>query len=500
VAELPVVTTRWQPSLGIVAVFAALSLIPVVALGVGLGSALNSAVRQHDLAAADRIAQILAEGGIEPQLTPQDLSAPLSAERIAQLDQGLRGIAFGAQVARLKIWDPQGTVVYSDNHNLIAHTFPIDENLEGALRGDNASEIALGNAPENRGDNLNGTYLSVYVPLYFNGESKPAGAFELYLPWAPVQAQIDQESKSLYWWLAAGLAALYASLLPLVLVSDRWRRNLITSLETAEAERNHAADAIRMSELKSSFLSGLSHELRTPLNSVLGFAQLLRETGSDQLTSVQTKYVANIEKGGRHLLALVNDVLDLSKIEAGRMDLELVPVALSWMVLETIDILHPIANAKAVELIADVDPSLVLRADRLRLTQVLVNLLTNAIKFTPAGGRVEISATSRGADVEILVTDTGSGIPPEEQVAIFEEFVQGDRRRTGRSDGTGLGLPLSRKLVELMAGHLELVESSPAGSRFLVRLPAAVPPDPQTMKLESLFRTAHGDQATVTRP
>ena len=474
-ALVAVVGVRGHGKFGFVAAFAVLSLLPIVALGVGLGQVLNQDVRQHDLVDANRTAVLLAHSGVEPFLVSSDLSDGLTPERLAQLDYDLKGLAFGKEVARLKIWNPAGTVVYSDNHSLVARTFAIDDHLGDALRGTPGSEIGAGSAPENRADNLRGQFLSVYVPIYFEGQSKPAGAFELYLPWEPVQAQIDRESWNLYLWLGAGLAALYALMLPIVVVADRWRRRLSTSLAETDAERGRAAEAARLSELKSIFLAGMSHELRTPLNAILGFAQLLGPAGSDRLTDKQAHYVGNIEKAGRHLLAVVGDVLDLSKIEAGRMDISIRAMALEPTVASVAEILQPMADAKCLSFAVEAEPGLWVAADELRLVQVLVNVVTNAIKFTPAEGSVTVSARATGDHVDLLVKDTGAGITELDRAAIFDEFVQGAAHER-RSDGTGLGLPLSRRLVELMDGHLELLDSSPAGSTFRIRIPKAQVP------------------------
>nr|MDQ6919545.1 HAMP domain-containing histidine kinase [Candidatus Dormibacteraeota bacterium] len=224
----------------------------------------------------------------------------------------------------------------------------------------------------------------------------------------------------------------------------------------------------RISELKSTFLASMSHEMRTPLNAMLGFTQLLRTPGFGDLTPRQDKYVQNIARAGRHLLALTNDVLDLSKIEAGKMDLEVADVDLAEVIAEAEEILKPLSDAKSLSLVVD-EIGLWVTADRLRLTQVVVNLLSNAIKFTPEHGSIRVSAHRAREWVEVYVADTGRGIPDKDQDAVFETYMQGDQ---SRRDSTGLGLPLSRRLVELMGGELSLVVSTPAGTTFRIRLPA----------------------------
>jgi signal transduction histidine kinase len=454
-------------------IFALLALVPLIALGIGLGNAVNNDVQAQNLGEANRNATVLAQTGIEPLLVPTDLTSGLSDTRLAELDKSLRSVAFGKVVSRLKIWNRQNVVVYSDNRALVGRTFPADEHLVLALGGTTASEISSATAPENRADNLTGTYLSVYVPLYFADDAKtPAGVFELYLPWAQVAAQNQQESQHTYGLLAIGLGLLYLSMLPVVLLAEIWRRRLSKSLDAGEEEHLKSEETARVSELKSTFLASMSHEMRTPLNAVLGYAQLLRAPGLSALDERQDKYVQNIARAGRHLLALTNDVLDLSKIEAGRMELETADLDLAPLVAEAVDVIRPLSEAKFVSLkVKGCD--LRVKADPLRLTQVLMNLLSNAVKFTPAEGSIRITAERSGSWVEIRVADSGVGIAPEDHAAVFERYTQaGDRTR---HDGTGLGLPLSRRLIELMGGELDLVDSSPVGSTFRIRIAAGMP-------------------------
>jgi signal transduction histidine kinase len=468
---MPLKPSTGRGSGAIIGIFALLSMLPVIALGIGLGNVISNGVQQQHLTDADRNADILAQAGIQPLLLPADLTGGISAARLDELDNSLRGVAFGKVVARLKVWNRQNVVVYSDNRNLIDHAFPPDEHLSDALAGKTASEISEATSPENRADTLSGKFLSVYVPIYFAGDAQhPVGAFELYMPWAPVAAQIDQESQHLYLLLAIGLVLLYLSMLPVLLVADRWRRRLTASLDSADEVRLRGDEAARVSELKSTFLASMSHEMRTPLNAMLGFTQLLRTPGFGPLSERQDRYIQNIDRAGRHLLALTNDVLDLSKVEAGKMDLEIADLDLAVLVLEAEEILRPLSDAKSLKL--TIEPfALWVKADRLRLTQVLVNILSNAIKFTPEDGSVRVSARRSEASIEVDVTDNGRGIRVEDQADIFEQYTQG---AGSGGEGTGLGLSLSRRLVELMGGELTLKASTPGGSTFRIRIPSGI--------------------------
>jgi PAS domain S-box-containing protein len=248
----------------------------------------------------------------------------------------------------------------------------------------------------------------------------------------------------------------------------------ITDRKQAEAALKQAKEeAERGSKFKDQFLSTMSHELRTPLNAVLGFSDLLADEKYGPLNDRQRRYVDHIHRGGKHLLRLISDILDLSKIEAGRMELalEVVPVDVTFG--EVLSAMGPLADNKSQVLSKTAAPDLVVRADSTRFKQVLMNLLGNAIKFTPSGGRIEVNARLIEGEVRIEVRDNGPGIPPEEQKRIFEAFYR--LRDSGRkSEGTGLGLAITHRLVELHGGELCLESQVGEGSCFYFSLPLAV--------------------------
>jgi signal transduction histidine kinase len=231
---------------------------------------------------------------------------------------------------------------------------------------------------------------------------------------------------------------------------------------------------------KSEFLANMSHELRTPLNAVIGFSEVLQDRLFGDLNDKQAEYVADIHASGRHLLALINDILDLSKIEAGRMDLQITPFALSDLVQNSVALSRERATREGIALGLEVDPGIgVIEADERMLKQVLFNLLSNALKFTPRGGHVAVNAHAVGDDVVVIVRDDGVGIAPADQARIFEEFQQVGTAHL--QEGTGLGLAISRRFIELHGGSLR-VESEPGhGSTFTFTLPrtqgTAIPPE-----------------------
>ena len=222
---------------------------------------------------------------------------------------------------------------------------------------------------------------------------------------------------------------------------------------------------------KSDFLATMSHELRTPLNAIIGFSEVLHEQMFGGLNERQVAYVRDVLEAGRHLLSLINDVLDLAKIEAGRMELELSEVVVPDVLRSAVSMLFERASRNGIALTVTTEPAEIeITADERRLRQIVFNLLSNAVKFTPPDGRVDVSARLDDGQVEIAVADTGPGIPAEDLEMIFEEFEQTvDGKK--EEEGTGLGLPLSRKLVELHGGRLWVESEVGRGSTFRVRLP-----------------------------
>ena len=223
---------------------------------------------------------------------------------------------------------------------------------------------------------------------------------------------------------------------------------------------------------KSEFLANMSHELRTPLNAIIGFSDVLLERTFGDVNPKQEQYVSIILTSGRHLLSLINDILDLSKIEAGRMELELTTFDLAMAIENTITLVRDRAARHSQNLVMDLAPELgEYVGDERKFKQILLNLLSNAVKFTPDGGRIGVRAARSDGAVEISVSDTGIGIAPEDQEAVFEEFRQVGTDYVRKREGTGLGLALTRKFVELHGGKVG-VESEPGkGSTFTVTLP-----------------------------
>jgi GAF domain-containing protein/anti-sigma regulatory factor (Ser/Thr protein kinase) len=225
---------------------------------------------------------------------------------------------------------------------------------------------------------------------------------------------------------------------------------------------------------KSEFLANMSHELRTPLNAVIGFSEVLLQRMFGALNDKQDEYLKDIYASGQHLLSLINDILDLSKIEAGRMELAPAPFHLPSALENAVTLVRERAARHGIALHLDLDPRLgELVGDERKIKQVLLNLLSNAVKFTPEGGQISLKASRRDGAVEISVTDTGIGIAPEDQAAIFEEFRQVGSDDARKHEGTGLGLTLAKKFVELHGGRIRVESELGRGSTFTFTLPVS---------------------------
>jgi two-component system, NarL family, sensor histidine kinase BarA len=256
----------------------------------------------------------------------------------------------------------------------------------------------------------------------------------------------------------------------LVSMQDQWRK-VNADLDRKVDELAQANMALYESNrLKSDFLATMSHELRTPLNSILGFSEVLGS--GDNLSDKQQRWVGNIHSSGQRLLNLINDILDLAKIEAGKMHVRVEDFNLQEVCDGLLNMFRPLAEKKNIDLRTQFDPAIpTLRQDLTKLQQIMQNLLSNAVKFTPEGGRVLLTAEADARHVILTVSDTGVGIAPEEQELVFQKFRQSGNPLTREHAGTGLGLSIVRELCKLLGGEITLVSELGRGSTFTVRLP-----------------------------
>ena len=247
----------------------------------------------------------------------------------------------------------------------------------------------------------------------------------------------------------------------LAIVNARLFRELQTKTNELEIASRH----------KSEFLASMSHELRTPLNAVIGFSEVLLDRMFGEINERQDEYLRDIRNSGKHLLELLNEILDLSKVEAGQMVLEPSTFSVGSVLESTLAMVRERATRHAIAVTVQIaDDIETIDADELRFKQVVLNLVTNAVKFTPDGGSVSVRAYREATDLMVTVTDTGIGVPPEDQERIFESFQQG-RRGAPKEEGTGLGLTLSRRFVGLWGGRMWLESTPGVGSTFGFSVP-----------------------------
>ncbi len=264
----------------------------------------------------------------------------------------------------------------------------------------------------------------------------------------------------------------------LVSMQDQWRKvNADMDRKVDELARTNLA-LFESNKLKGDFLATMSHELRTPLNSILGFSDVL--LSSDGLTDKQRRWAMNIQTGGQKLLALVNDLLDLAKIEAGKMQVRIDNFSFQDICESLLNMFRPLAEKKNIDMRSQIEPDIpMVRQDLTKMQQVLQNLLSNAIKFTPEGGRVTLKAEADTKYLTIQVIDTGVGVAKEEQELVFQKFRQSGNPLTREHEGTGLGLSIVRELCKLLDGEVTLQSELGRGSTFTVRVPLQLSDEPR---------------------
>jgi signal transduction histidine kinase len=427
-----------------------------VALGVVIAQELNADIQARYLATGRTSATLIAQAGVQPLLNQQELASGLTNDQVDQINQRLQGASLSDEVRRIKVWNRAGTVIYSDNPALIGRTFAIDDDLKAALAGTASASVTDGHDEENSGDNLPGPLIQVYVPLVFKGNLNVSGAFELYLPYAPVQAAIDSESHQLYVLLAIGLALFYAAMFPIVALADRWRRSA-----EATAIANVATQQ-RLNSLKSQFLIRISHQFRTALVGIEGFSEVIRD--SEQLDLEEVKaFATDIHNDAERLDQAFARMLALDEMEAGRVELDKSLVDINALASEVVERARKQAPAAVITVTTD-PSSPVIDCDHARVQQLLSILIDNAIRYSPPAPKVDVVVAKRANEVEVTVSDRGPGMTADDGAA-----AAGNGSR-----GTGLGLPIARQIVRLHGGRIWFISKPGQGTQVHFTLPASV--------------------------
>jgi signal transduction histidine kinase len=468
--------------------FALYAGVVLLAAGLAIAWVVNREVAGRAESTVENQARAVAEANLRSHLRSSDFTAPVSAKRRATLDQVFRqsdlipGVVGGRLIGR------NGTITYAARHELIGTRMGQGGQLSEVLGG--AVKRRVTHSTTWRGEQ-NLKVLRVLVPVRLTRSPKPIGALVLDQDYRVVDVSIGDARGPLALILALALLALYISLFPILrrvtrqleARNARLREHADEREQLLESERAARAEAEAMQELlarqnerlleldklKDEFISLVSHELRTPLTSIRGYLELLLD--DSRLDDEQQGFLGIIDRNSNRLLGLVSDLLMLTQIEAGGLQFDLGPVDLEEVVRESIETATPSAEAGGVELGLTVERLPAIRGHRLRLAQVLDNLISNALKFTPSGGRVDVRLSAADGTAVIEVQDTGLGIAEDEQQQLFERFFRSAQATRNAIPGTGLGLTISKAIVERHGGRIELESSEGVGTTVRVCLP-----------------------------
>jgi signal transduction histidine kinase/CheY-like chemotaxis protein len=421
-----------------------------------------------------------------------DALALNASARTAQLEASIRGMSRRVPVTKIKIYNRQGIAMYSSVRAEIGEDKSANPAFRAALDGRTVSELThRGSMSVSEGHIENVDVVSSYIPIDGDDDGRAEAVFELYSDVTDAMAMVTRQTRSLVAGLVLVFAALYVILVLIVRRADTILRRQYRELKDNEsALRRSEEAAAAANRAKTEFLSSMSHELRTPMNAILGFAQLFESEPGTPLSQNQQSFIHEILKAGRHLLELINEVLDLARIEAGKLSLSVEPVSIASVLRECLPLVQNMASERGIVVsLPPLESEARVMADYMRLKQSLLNLLTNAVKYNRPAGRVDVAVTApQPGHYRISVSDNGPGIPESRKAELFSPF-----NRLGLDaavEGTGIGLAISRRLVEAMGGEIGFESRWQQGTTFWIDLPQAPQAEKPVMPRELVAPTA----------
>ena len=472
----------------------------VVLLGAGLAISwlVSREVENRATRTVENQARAVALTNLRRQLRVADFAAPVSPARRAALDNLFRKSVIVPGVVGGGLVSPDGTITYSARHIRIGAKVQHPRILAAVLAGTVTRRVT--NVPTWRGQK-NVKVLQILAPVRERLSGKPIGVISLDQDYGVVSVGAGDAHIRLAVILAIALLALFVTLLPIMnrLTRQLEARNARlreladergTLLEGERAARAEAESVQRLlaeqnerlrelDRLKDEFVSLVSHELRTPLTAIRGYIELLLED-LDPSEGSRRRYLEIVDRNSHRLLDLVNDLLFLAQVEAGKLAIERKPIDLGKVVEECIETSSPAADSLGIQLTAHLGRVPKLEGDRARLAQMLDNLVSNALKFTPEGGRVDVRLDARDGAAVLEVEDTGLGIPADEQGQLFERFFRSSNATQSAIPGSGLGLTITKAIVERHGGRIEVESTEGAGTTVRVSLPLGVVREAET--------------------
>jgi signal transduction histidine kinase len=423
-----------------------------------------------------RHAMFVTQSVLAPALADLDLSTPLTGSSYALADDIVHDLVLSdGQTVRVKIWRLDGTIVYSDEPELVGMRFAEEESeLEEVAEGHIEAGVSDLAAEENVLEReLADKLFFTYAPLRTGPGEEPSAVAELYQDYAFIQDEIDEVVRRIAIIVALALALLYGLLLPIALkASKELRRRNERLNELLQREQETVAELRDLHQKKDDFVAAASHELRTPLTSIIGSLATLRNPSLGGDPAVRAEFIDAAEGQTRRLMRLITNLLSAAHLEDGKRPLTIERVDLAAV---TRAVVAEVPGA-ATRVTIDIPPGRPVETDRGRIGEILLNLIDNALKYSPAGSPIEVGAVIGPEGFRVWVTDRGVGIDPDHQEAIFERFHQLDQSATRRVGGVGLGLHLSRGLVDDLGGRIEVTSHPGQGSTFTVVVPTGVAP------------------------